>query len=447
MNCAEPADISQPLRAWLDSGTLQSHLQQQANIRPEAKLISVVLELPPTTNDCLPWLATLRPQQAFWYYAQAATGRHCLGLGMASFMATAGEQRFSRLQQYLDDLGLHWLHDGRPLAFAGFAFSPHTDASFPNALLCVPRLMLESTPAGLRATLTVNADARHASVNEARTLLQSVAPPRPSGSIRQQKNFPNNSHWRRQATAALHAIAAGKLQKLVLTRRQRLTAENHFAAAPILAKLHARHAESSIYAYSDGKQTFLGATPECLISLQAGRLNTDALAGTAWPGSPTLASDKNRREQAFVVKAIVTALESEQATEITVDEINTCHTGELSHWHSRISAVPHPQTKIFAVIAALHPTPAVGGFPCRQAEAWLHQQQEVRRGWYSGGFGVVNAATGEGEFSVALRSALLQGPHAELQAGAGLVAGSDPQLELAEIEAKLAILGQILQSS
>ena len=70
------------------------------------------------------------------------------------------------------------------------------------------------------------------------------------------------------------------------------------------------------------------------------------------------------------------------------------------------------------------------------AQAWLAEHHEQRSGWYSGGFGLLTP-DGDGEFSVALRSALLAGNTAEVQAGAGIVAGSDAQHELAETNAKL----------
>jgi isochorismate synthase EntC len=94
---------------------------------------------------------------------------------------------------------------------------------------------------------------------------------------------------------------------------------------------------------------------------------------------------------------------------------------------------------IFDLLRAVHPTPAVGGFPTAAALDWLAAHGERRSGWYSGGFGSVRP-NGDGEFSVALRSALIEGSRLELQAGAGIVAGSDPAQELAETEAKFGTL-------
>ena len=113
--------------------------------------------------------------------------------------------------------------------------------------------------------------------------------------------------------------------------------------------------------------------------------------------------------------------------------------GQLRHWRSSIVGTARPGSSLFDLVRALHPTPAVGGFPSAAAQSWLAAHGEQRHAWYSGGFGILSPE-GDGEFSVALRSALLDGNRALLQAGAGIVAGSDPVQELAEIEAKLGTL-------
>jgi isochorismate synthase EntC len=113
--------------------------------------------------------------------------------------------------------------------------------------------------------------------------------------------------------------------------------------------------------------------------------------------------------------------------------------GPVAHLRSVVSGRAAPGTTLIDLVRALHPTPAVGGFPTAAALAWLAGHDERRNGWYSGGFGTLTA-DGDGEFSVALRSALIAGETIELQAGAGIVAGSDPAQELAETEAKFATL-------
>jgi isochorismate synthase EntC len=96
------------------------------------------------------------------------------------------------------------------------------------------------------------------------------------------------------------------------------------------------------------------------------------------------------------------------------------------------------------LVERMHPTPAVGGAPRDAALRWLREHESVERGWFAGPVGYVQS-DGDGEFAVALRSALLSGPHATAWAGAGIVAGSQPMAEFTETELKLrTVLGPLL---
>jgi len=94
---------------------------------------------------------------------------------------------------------------------------------------------------------------------------------------------------------------------------------------------------------------------------------------------------------------------------------------------------------VLDLVGRLHPTAAVGGAPSETALDWLEHFEALDRGWYAGPVGYVDGR-GDGEFRVALRSALLRGRSARLFAGAGIVAGSDPSQELAETRLKLRAL-------
>jgi len=87
-------------------------------------------------------------------------------------------------------------------------------------------------------------------------------------------------------------------------------------------------------------------------------------------------------------------------------------------------------------VGDLHPTPAVGGTPRKQALEWLAENEKMERGWFAGPVGWVNDR-GEGDFAIALRVALLRGHIAHLHAGAGIVAGSIPEDELRETSLKM----------
>ncbi|MFQ5516874.1 MAG: chorismate-binding protein, partial [Acidimicrobiia bacterium] len=119
----------------------------------------------------------------------------------------------------------------------------------------------------------------------------------------------------------------------------------------------------------------------------------------------------------------------------------------------RLATVQHLATQIVGrladdmslleVLGVLHPTPAVGGTPRTEAASFIEKLEAVDRGWYSGGIGWSDTG-GDGEVAVALRCALMSGEVSRLYAGAGIVAESDPDAELAETRLKLAPLLSVL---
>jgi len=270
-------------------------------------------------------------------------------------------------------------------------------------------------------------------------LLRPATPTPPPALKIHPENPLTASAWTARVEAALRAIDSGRLAKVVLGRQRTIAADGEFNCRAILAHLLRQQADSLIYAHGDGDYCFLGATPERLLALRGGKFDIDALAGTAWPGSPALDSSKNRHEQALVSHAIVAALTPLCAESPTATATDAQQAGHLSHLRSRIRGQARAECTLFDLLRAVHPTPAVGGYPSQAALDWLSAHDERRSAWYSGGFGILQA-DGDGDIAVALRSALVRGRFAELQAGAGIVAGSDPAGEFAETEAKMATL-------
>lgn len=398
--------------------------------------LSLTLELGPGSDD---WLATLPAGEPFWYQAQPAPGIFRLGIGHALLVSSAGPNRFAALDNAFSGLASAWRHNAAPLAFCGFAFDDTSQAPLPNSVLAIPAILLESSDGRCRATLSTTAGKLAQAVAGWRLLLSS--PAGHAGIRLRPAHEPAlaDRAWIARVRAALRDIERGQVDKIVLARSRHLEAAAPVSSGPLLAALIEQQPEAMIYACSNGQATFLGATPERLVRLAGCHLETDALAGTAWPGSLALDAPKNRHEQALVTRAIVTALEKCCTEPPLAGPVEIHAAGRISHLRSRISGIALPGTSLLDLVRALHPTPAVGGFPRAAAANWLANHGESRSGWYSGGFGTL-AANGDGEIHVALRSALISGTSIELQAGAGIVAGSDPGLELAETNAKIGTL-------
>ncbi len=425
------------LRQRLAEPALGRQLHTLAAGAPASAPLSLTLELGRhATPD---WLATLPTDAPFWYQARPAQGSFQLGIGHALQLTSAGPNRFAALDNAFAGLAAHWRHNGQALAFCGFAFDEHSQEPLPNALLTIPAILLETRDGRCRVTLSTPADKIvQAPADWQRLLLpakrQAAFRLRPAADQTLAERA-----WIARVHAALAAIAAQRLDKIVLTRQRVLEADKPIPAAHLLGGLLEQQPDSLIYAHGNGSAVFLGATPERLVRLKAGHIDADALAGTAWQGSPTLDAPKNRHEQSLVVAAIVAALEKHCAGPLQIGPAAVCAAGQIQHLRTPISGCAATGITLFDLLHAVHPTPAVGGFPTAAALDWLAAHGERRSGWYSGGFGSVRP-NGDGEFSVALRSALIEGSRLELQAGAGIVAGSDPAQELAETEAKFGTL-------
>ena len=105
------------------------------------------------------------------------------------------------------------------------------------------------------------------------------------------------------------------------------------------------------------------------------------------------------------------------------------------HLHTPLTGVLREAVHVLDLVAAVHPTPAVGGVPRQDSVAWIAAHEPDPRGWYAGPVGWFDAG-GDGEFAVAIRSGVLEARRAHVYAGAGIVAASDPAAEYAETSVK-----------
>jgi isochorismate synthase len=407
---------------------------------PASAPVSLRLALGHRETD---WLARLPADAPYWYRARPDRHEYRLAMGHALHVTSAGPNRFAALDNAFAGFCRDWRRNGPAFAFAGFAFDSGNNMPLPNALLAIPAILLECIAGDCSVTLSAPASRIARAAAE---WPQWLAEPAITTAPQQRPGRPETlaeRAWMGRVNAALRDIEAGRIDKIVLGRSRKIEADGPFSPTTVLGQLVGQQPASLIYAYGDGQQSFVGATPERLVRLVDHRVDADALAGTSWPGSLALSEAKNRHEQALVVQAVREAL-TPFCTKPPIAEPAREHTaGHLLHLRSRVAATVRPGTTLFELVRALHPTPAIGGFPVAAAQEWLTAHDEQRNGWYSGGIGMLTPE-GDGEFSVALRSALLAGHTAELQAGAGIVAGSDPVHELAETNAKLGTLLAVL---
>jgi isochorismate synthase len=407
------------------------------------------------------------------YWARPGEGRQLFGSGCAACIETRGAARLQQLEAGFAGLCLGWRHfdadatGARPLALGGFAFDPQQHpaqaGALPNAELAVPEILLTQRDGRVALTATVNpAQQRLAAAVEGRLaaaerLLASLARS-PAGdssrALARREVFPPDADWMARVQAARAAMGRGELQKVVLSRRLSVAAHGELDPARALAVLARRYPECVLFAHGGGDSgVWLGATPECLVRLRAGEVTSDALAGTAERGRDAaedhriaralLESPKLALEHRLVVEAIVEALRGLCLAVDAPARPRVLALRDLQHLWTPVRGRVRPGVTLFDLLERLHPTPAVGGVPVEAALEWLAAAGEARNGWYTGGIGWVDRE-GDGEFAVVLRCAYLRGTHAELFAGAGIVADSEPLRELEETEMKFGAMLEAL---
>lgn len=246
---------------------------------------------------------------------------------------------------------------------------------------------------------------------------------------------------------ALTAIHAGEFLKVVVSRELEIETETRFVPLDILNQLRKKHPDCFSFSYQNSKgESFIGASPERLICVKKGCFETEALAGSIERGDSArqdayfsrqlLSSEKDRIEHGLVLEYIRQTLEKLglKADASAVPEI--LQLSNIQHLKVPLKGELANGNHILDLVEALHPTPALGGYPKREALEKLRQLESNRRDRYGGLTGWINAF-GEGEFSVNIRCARVSSNRAVLYAGAGIVADSEPKKELRETELKL----------
>jgi isochorismate synthase len=156
-------------------------------------------------------------------------------------------------------------------------------------------------------------------------------------------------------------------------------------------------------------------------------------------GNELLQNLKNQEEHRVVVTTIHDVLANSCSRVWVADTPHLLKLKNIQHLETAITGSLLPGHSILEAIEDLHPTPAVGGFPRQSALAAIRAYEQLDRGWYAGPIGWIGAS-GNGEFAVALRSALVDGNQATLFAGCGIVAASQPESEFAESCLKLEVM-------
>lgn len=384
------------------------------------------------------------------YWERPLTQEAVAGWGEA---AVRQAHSAAQAREVLEELGsrskVQWL-DNAPEAlpgpwFGGMRFSDQGGdaewAAFGLGRWTLPEVLVWREGGGLMAAAFVPESPDAAEL--VRLRLEHVAKAFPGGyrsagrSSQPLQQSSSRPDFEASVKRALGAITAGQMQKVVLARAVEVVGERAFDWTETLARLREQNAHCTTFLFRapDGA-AFLGATPETLCRLEGRMLETEALAGSTSPAQAgTLGVyDKDCREHNAVVNYIIEALRplSERVAAAEAPELLTLK--HVVHLRTRISAELREGVGLAELVAALHPTPAVGGTPREPALRFLLEYEALDRGWYAGPVGWVGP--GRAHLMVGLRSAWLKQARARLFVGAGIVAGSMAHAEWQETELK-----------
>lgn len=256
---------------------------------------------------------------------------------------------------------------------------------------------------------------------------------------------------------AVAQIKAQRLSKVVLARTLALEVDEPVDVQQVLARLARRNTHGYTFAVKlDGPQaaTLVGASPELLLSRRGLEVRSNPLAGSAARVSDPLEdaqrsrellySSKDLHEHRVVTDAVAQGLRPYCRSMEVPQGPSLITTATMWHLSSDIRGeLADPGVTALELAAALHPTPAVCGYPTQAAFDLIREIESFERGYYTGMVGWCDEE-GNGEWVVTLRCAQVQGRQVRLFAGAGVVAESDPASELAETEAKFRTMLQAL---
>ncbi len=456
-----PAENASPdaLRAFL------AQCRDAAVREGRAKLVSISLAV-----DALDPLAVLEsifdPGEPHFYTERPGIESAIAGAEVAVAHEAHGPGRFAEVQRFVDETLAHTIAVGDvnapfggPHFFASFAFREEVEAgeSFPAARVFVPRWQVAkagtTTTAVANLLVTPGADlgALAERVWRAHAKFRGFRYGEPTPAEAPEAAAPRFTtteagDYRSAVATALERIAAGEFKKIVLARARDVRSDQALHPLRVLNGLRQRFPDCYSFSFANGRgQSFIGASPERLVRVSKGVLETEALAGSMRRGAGAsedaalaaalLGSEKDQREQREVLDDIVARLTPLGLTPEHAARPQLLRLANVQHLHTPLRAVLPDTVRLLDVLAALHPTPAVGGSPRTAAVARIRELEGFPRGLYAGALGWLNARGG-GEFFVGIRSALVDGATARVFAGAGIVAGSTPEKEFAETELK-----------
>ncbi len=391
-------------------------------------------------------------------YFRTPAGEEVASLGVARMMTSTGADRFANMEAMV--AGLPRLAEGARLV-TGFSFDPDGSSAqewtgFGSLDVVLPSVAVVRGASETRLVVALAARTDAGPILATLAGLSRWDPPRqPDPGVHTVESVPPTGEWEAEVAEAIGAIREGSFEKVVLARSVLVHSERATDPYDLVFHLGRANPASYVYATVVGASAFVGASPELLLAQRDRDIQLNPLAGSARRGKgdddlavgeQLLGSHKNRAEHAIVVDDLVARLGPLTAELHYPEGPSLRRMATVQHLSTEISGRLAPGVSTFDVLAAVHPTPAVGGMPRNAALAFIDKVEAMDRGWYSGGIGWLDP-TGGAMVALALRCALVQERTSRLYAGNGIVAESDPAAELDETRLKFQPLLTLLAAT
>ena len=365
-------------------------------------------------------------------------GEGLVGWGIYATTTVSGPNRFAdarnwwlnQLESFAVTNSVHGNGTG-PILFASFSFSAEDES-----VLIIPKVVVGKK--GEKSWITWIGLSPQPD-------LKSLAPQLVPTSISWGANNDADTAWKARVSTAVERIQGGALDKVVLARDFTGIASENIEPRTILRKLAAEYPSTWSFAVSG----LIGATPELLLRLSRKMVTSRVLAGTISKtgddehdlalAASLARSSKDLEEHIYAVQSVADALEPLCTSTNVPESPYVLHLANVMHLATDVTgalAEKLAHVDAFTILEKLHPSAAVCGTPREQAASLIAEIEGMSRGRYAGPVGWIDAA-GDGELGIALRCGQIQGRSIRIFAGCGIVAGSDPDKELAESEAKL----------
>ena len=394
-----------------------------------------------------------------FYWQNADKTLTLVGIGHATVLTSEGTgNRFAQISAEWNKLRAALIkeeNDIEPVLFGGFSFDPENKKEsewdvFPTAYFVVPSFQL--TIKNGQTTIAINLVTENGvaveefdKLREERDRLIHLAQVEEFGLMTKPEVLSvqelAKENYLETVAEVTKKINEGQAEKVVIARSMKLLFENEVPAVTALHHISNEQQESYHFGLQKDGALFFGATPERLIAIESGRAYSACVAGSIKRGKSAtedrilgeelLYDRKNREEHQYVVNMISQVFET-YCTDIRIPKVpRLMKIRDIQHLFTPVEGQLEQGIDIFSLVQALHPTPALGGVPTDISLDIIRNKEGMDRGYYAAPIGWTDTA-GNGEFAVAIRSALLEGDQAYLYAGGGIVADSEPTKEYDE---------------